>query len=255
MKLNPASSVKSADRAFDILEYVADASDPPSFSRMLTDLGIPRSSLFHLLNNLLARGYLEQDATTDRYRIGDQVRMLVHKISPPPLATIAAPFLKQLSGELNETSGFYVRTDDVVEAIASAASSQALAYTMKVGERAPLYAVSSGKIVLSRMPASELDGYLRDLTFEIITPTTITSKRHLREELPVVRQSGFAYSRGEFTSGITGIATAVTHDGRFFGALNLAVPTVRFTEERHAVFRRQLATAAAALGQAIAARI
>lgn len=255
MKLNPAASVKSADRAFDILEYVADANEPPSFSRMLTDLRIPRSSLFHLLNNLLARGYLQQDEITDRYRVGDQVRLLVHKVSPPPLATIAMPFLKRLTAELNETSGFYVRIGNVMEALASAASSQALTYTMKVGERAPLYAVSSGKIVLSRMPAAEFDDYLRGLTFETITPVTITTTDALRNELPAVQQSGFAYSREEFTTGITGMATAVTHEGRFFGALNLAVPTVRFTDERHSLFRRQLPTAAAALGQAIAARM
>ena len=48
MKPNPNAAVKSADRAIDILEYVADAPAPPSFSGMLTQLGIPRSSLFHL---------------------------------------------------------------------------------------------------------------------------------------------------------------------------------------------------------------
>jgi len=254
MKLDPTSSVKSADRAFDILEYVADAAEPPSFSQMLVDLGIPRSSLFHLLNNLLARGYLEQDAVTDRYRVGDHVRQLAKKISGPPLATLVASFLKQLTSELNETSGFYVKVGDLVETIASATSSQALAYTMKVGERAPLYAVSSGKIALSRMSPGDLDAYLRNLTFEAVTPHTITSKRRLREDLSIVRQSGFAHSREEFTPGITGMATAVEHDGRFFGALNLAVPTVRFNEERETIFRRQLSAMAATLGQMIASR-
>ncbi|WP_315834345.1 IclR family transcriptional regulator [Bradyrhizobium prioriisuperbiae] len=254
MKLDPTSSVKSADRAFDILEYVADAAEPPSFSQMLVDLRIPRSSLFHLLNNLLGRGYLEQDSVTDRYRVGDHVRQLAKKISGPPLATLVAPFLKQLTNELNETAGFYVGDGNTVETIASTTSSQALAYTMKVGERAPLYAVSSGKITLSRMSPGEFDAYLKDLKFEAVTPQTITSKRGLREDLAIVRQTGFAHSREEFTPGITGMATAVEHNGRFFGALNLAVPTVRFNDEREAVFRRQLAIVAAALGQMLASR-
>lgn len=254
MKLDPTSSVKSADRAFDILEYVADAAEPPSFSQMLVDLRIPRSSLFHLLNNLLGRGYLEQDSVTDRYRVGDHVRQLAKKISGPPLATLVVPFLKQLTSELNETAGFYLRDGNTVETIASTTSSQALAYTMKVGERAPLYAVSSGKITLSRMSPGELDAYLKDLTFEAVTPQTITSKRRLREDLAVVRQIGFGHSREEFTPGIIGIATAVEYDGHLFGALNLAVPTVRFNDEREAVFRRHLSTVAAALGQMLASR-
>lgn len=254
MKLDPTSSVKSADRAFDIIEYVADAAEPPSFSQMLADLRIPRSSLFHLLNNLLGRGYLEQDAVTDRYRVGDHVRLLARKISGPPLATLVTPFLKQLTSELNETAGFYVRDGSTVETVASTTSSQALAYTMKVGERAPLYAVSSGKIMLSKMSTGDFDAYLKNLTFEAITPHTITSKRQLREDLSAVRQNGFAHSREEFTPGITGIATAVEHDGRLFGAVNLAVPTVRFNEEQETIFRRQLSSIAAALGQMLASR-
>ena len=72
MKPNPNAAVKSANRAIDILEYVADAPEPPSFSAMLAQLGIPRSSLFHLLNNLLARGYMV--VPTDRMsRAGEPV--------------------------------------------------------------------------------------------------------------------------------------------------------------------------------------
>lgn len=254
MKLDQSTSVKSADRALDILEYVADATEPPSFSQMLQDLSIPRSSLFHLLNNLLARRYLDQDPSTERYRLGENVRILAKKISAPPLSMVVLPILKRLTGELNETSGFYVRVEDEIEAIASATSNQALAYTMKVGERAPLYAVSGGKIALARMPAPDLEAYLRSVKLEAITPGTITSKRRLKEELFEIRERGFAYSHEEFTPGIVGIATPVELDGRLIGALNLAIPAVRFTEDREKIFRRQLAHAAATLVQAIAAR-
>lgn len=254
MKLKTGSPVKSANRAFDILEYVAASPASPSFSQMLTDLEIPRSSLFHLLNNLLARRYLAQDPATDRYSLGEQIRILARKISGPTLPAIVSPFLKQLTNDLNETSAFYVKTGDTVEAIASATSTQALAYTMKSGERAPLYAVSGGKIVLAKMPMEQLDEYLRRVKLEPLTEKTISSKRRLREELEAARRNGFAHSQEEFTPGIIGIATAVEYDDRFYGALNLAVPMVRYTREREAVFRRQLGSVAASLGKAIASR-
>ncbi|HVV41192.1 MAG TPA: IclR family transcriptional regulator [Nitrobacter sp.] len=255
MKPNANASVKSADRAFDILEYIAKASEPPSFSAMLTSLGIPRSSLFHLLNNLLTRGYLSQDAVTGRYLLGDHIRQLAKRIPGPSLATVVTPFLRQLTGELNETSGFYVKVGDQIEALASSTSGQALTYIMKVGERAPLYAVSGGKIALTRLPPEQLEVYLRDVVFEPITPHTIRSRRQLRDDLAAVRQSGFAYSREEFTPGITAIGTAVDHEGQLLGTINLAVPTARFTREREVTFRRQLRSVAAAMAQAIAAQI
>ncbi|HEV2678743.1 MAG TPA: IclR family transcriptional regulator [Aliidongia sp.] len=251
MKPDSAVPVKSADRAFDILECVGAAPEPPSFSQLMAGLGIPRSSLFHLLNNLLSRGYLEQEGASGCYRLGPSVRKLAERIAGPSLAVLVQPFLLRLSAELNETSGFYVRMGDMVETVASAASSQALAYTMRVGERAPLYAVSAGKILLAQLSASALQAYLARVAFEPITPATLRAIQPLRDQVAAARDDGFAYSREEFTPGITGIATAVRYEGRLFGALNLAVPTARATPERDAAFRRELRSIAMALGLAL----
>lgn len=251
MKPKSDTSVKSANRALDILEYVADATEPPTFSRLLGDLGVPRSSLFHLLNNLLTRGYLEQEGAGGRYRLGRRVEQLAARLKGPTLAAAVLPHLRALSDTLNETSGFNVWVGDSVEAIATAMGRQALAFTMKVGERAPLYAVSSGKIVLSRMNNAELGAYLDRVEFQPITERTLQSKAALRRDIGVARKDGFAYSHEEFTPGITGISTAVVKDGHFLGTVNLAVPTARFTDSQHAAFRRELRAAANALGQAL----
>ncbi|MFZ5693512.1 MAG: IclR family transcriptional regulator [Pseudomonadota bacterium] len=251
MKPKSEGAVKSANRALDILEYVADATEPPTFSRMLSDLGFPRSSLFHLLNNLLARGYLEQQSSGGRYRLGQRAAHLAARVQGPSLAATVLPHLRSLSNALNETSGFNIWTGDSVEAIATAMGHQALAFTMKVGERAPLYAISSGKIVLSRMSRTDFEDYLSRIDMQPITPRTLQSKAALRRDVAAARKDGFAYSHEEFTPGITGIATAVVRDGQLLGMLNLAVPTARFTAAQDAVFRRELRSAAAGLAQVL----
>ena len=253
MKPKSDAAVKSANRALDILEYVADATEPPTFSRLLSDLGVPRSSLFHLLNNLLARGYLEQDRSGGRYRLGRRVEVLAARMHGPTLAAAVLPHLRSLSDALNETSGFNVWTADSVEAVATAMGRQALAFTMKVGERAPLYAVSSGKIVLSQMSNADFGAYLDRVTLLRITAHTLQSKSALRKQVSAAKQDGFAYSHEEFTPGITGISTAVIKDGYFLGTVNLAVPTARFTETQNVAFRREMGAVAAALSHALRA--
>ena len=255
MKPKSDAAVKSANRALDILEYVADAAEPPTFSRLLADLNVPRSSLFHLLNNLLARGYLEQDGSGGRYRLGQRVALLATRLKGPTLAAAVLPHLRSLTDLLNETSGFNVWVGASVEAVATAMGRQALAFTMKVGERAPLYAVSSGKIVLSRLSNDELGAYLARVELQQITAHTLQSKSILRKQVSAVRQDGFAYSREEFTPGITGISTAVIKDGYFLGTVNLAVPTARFTESQDVAFRREMRSAATALGHALHAEM
>jgi len=240
MKLGQTSAVKSLDRGLDILEYVAGCSEPPSFSQLLESLRIPRSSLFHLLTNLLSRKFLERDLKTDRYRLGSEVVTIARKARSPSLSDRIAPFLNQLSTEVSETCGFYVHVGDSVEVVASAISTQALSYTMKVGMTAPLYAVSAGKIVLSEMHAEELCNYLDRVTFASVTPHTVRSKTRLKKEIQSVKPTGFAYSREEFTLGITAIATTVRSGAKVHGAINLAVPTARFTPDRDTDFREAL---------------
>ena len=251
MKLAQTSAVKSLNRGLDILEYVAGCPEPPSFSQLLASLGIPRSSLFHLLTNLLSRKFLERDPGTERYRLGSEVVSIARKARSPSLHDRVTPFLNQLSLEVRETCGFYVQVGDSVEVIASAISTQALSYTMKVGMNAPLYAVSAGKIVLSELRPEELSAYLASVAFAPVTPHTVRSKSRLKKEIQGVRATGFAYSREEFTLGISAIATAVRSEANFYGAINLAVPTARFTPGRDADFREALRRTAQVIAKEI----
>lgn len=251
MTLDNNSAVKSLARGLDILEYVAAAAQPPSFSRLLADLEIPRSSLFHLLNNLQARKFIARDPATDGYKLGPGLSRLAGAAPQPTLGDRVQPFLQQLNRELNETCGFSVRVNDAVEVIASAISTQALSYTMKIGARAPLYAVSGGKIVLAELESSALAEYLARTALTPATPKTIRSKARLRKEIQQIRATHFAYSHEEFTAGITAIATAVRQAGTFVGTLNIAVPTVRFTPARAAEFREALRVTAQAIATAL----
>ena len=255
MKLGQTLAVKSLNRGLDILEYVAGCSEPPSFSQLLESLRIPRSSLFHLLSNLLSRKFLERDPKTERYRLGSEVVTIARKAQSPSLSDRIAPFLNRLSTEVSETCGFYVQVGDSVEVVASAISTQALSYTMKIGMTAPLYAVSAGKIALSELRSEELSNYLDRVAFASVTPYTVRSKIRLKKEIQRVKATGFAYSREEFTLGITAIATAVRSEGRFCGAINLAVPTARFTPDRDAEFREALLRAARAVAQEISRQL
>jgi IclR family acetate operon transcriptional repressor len=251
MKLDASSAVKSLNRGLDILEYVAAASQPPSFSQLMADLAIPRSSLFHLLNNLQARDFVARDSATDGYRLGPSLGKLVRTAPQPSLGDRVMPFLQHLSRELNETCGFYVRAEDAVEVVASAISTQALTYTMKIGARAPLYAVSAGKIVLAEFEADAFKRYLARAVLSPVTPLTIRSKTRLRQEIQKIKATGFAWSHEEFTPGITAIATAVRREGLFIGAINVAVPTVRFTRRREIEFREALRVTAQAISAAL----
>ena len=88
-----------------------------------------------------------------------------------------------------------------------------------------------------------------------MTPHTVRSKSRLKKEIQQVKATGFAYSREEFTLGITAIATAVRSGANFLGAVNLAVPTARFTPSRDAEFREALRRAAQIIANEIGSEL
>ncbi|MFN7633490.1 MAG: helix-turn-helix domain-containing protein, partial [Acetobacteraceae bacterium] len=64
----PPPPVKSATRAIDVLELLADGPQAPTHGDLARALGMPKSSLSELLATLESRGYVTCEA--DRYRLG-----------------------------------------------------------------------------------------------------------------------------------------------------------------------------------------
>ena len=127
-------------------------------------------------------------------------------------------------------------------------SPQRLVSHLRLGESAPLYATSGAKAILAFLPKDFLDDYIRRVSFEPRTPATIRTARALRRELAAIVDDGFAYSREEWTPGIVGVAKPILDESmRPLGAVNLAVPAVRFNAETSTMFEAELTGAVEAI--------
>jgi DNA-binding IclR family transcriptional regulator len=247
--------VKSADRALDVIEYVTSVGAAPTFTQIARALNVPKSSLSQLLSNLVARRYLDLDPTTATYRPGEGLLALVRSASAViPLRALVMPIIERLRDELNETAGYYVRHGDEVELIGSAGSRHALVYIMNAGERAPLYAISPGKVILAHMTEGEFDAWLGRTPLRGYTDTTITSSDALRRDMGAIRRNGFAYSAAEYARGIQGIACAVMLGERCVGSVNVSIPQIRFDDRLLVAAQTALSIAAADLARILASR-
>jgi len=235
--------VKSADRTLDILETLAASNEAVSASALASILGIPKSSLFHLIGTLMMRGYVEE-TEEGRYRPGPKLAEIARSAEGAPgLADLMAPILRDLSESINETTAFSVQRADEVEVLTTHVGRQALTFSLKANDLAPLYAVSAGKALLAQKPADWFDDYVRRVRFEQFTPNTIRSAARLIREIERARHEGVAYVDEEFTPGIVGMASAVRSQGQVVGAINVAMPSVRASAEMMAKVRRKLASA------------
>lgn len=223
-----ASQVKSATRTLDIIEYVVAHDRPLVAQEIAIALGIPVSSLSYLLGTLVERGYLARDGR--RYSAGPGLQRLQARSGGFSLAERAAPLVRTLRVQLNETTSFFIRSAWDVEAIVTETSEQALRYAVPTGARLPMHAFASGKALLAALPDEELDRYFAESERTRFTPATVTSEKALRRQLDEIRRTGFSLTDEEFSLGIRGIGRVATIGGEAVGALSVAIPTARFDE-------------------------
>ena len=246
MQKAESSSVKSATRTLDILEFVVGCGRPVSAAEIASALAIPVSSLSYLLGTLVERGYLSRAGRL--HSPGPALGRLNPSAAATALSDRVYPIVRSVSLQLNETVSFFVRHGFEMEAIAGEVAPQALRYTIEVGRLVPLHAFAAGKAILATFSETELADYFAAGGRDVFTDSTLTSEAALRAELTDIAHTGVARTAEEYTPGIIGIGRAIWRDGAPLGAISVAIPAARTSPALEARAVELLHRAADALG-------
>jgi IclR family acetate operon transcriptional repressor len=222
----PASFVKSAMRTLDIIEYVVSRGRPVVAQEIGAALTIPPSSLSNLLSTLVEREFLSREGRL--YTPGDGLARL--RANGPSLEEKAAPLVRSLRIQLNETTSFFLRRGWEVEAVLTDSSEHALRYAVQVGSLVPMHAFSAGKAILALLPEKDVTRYFAETKRARFTDKTVVSEKGVRAEIAAARKTGAAHTHEEYSPGIHGVGCAV-RVGDDYGAFSVAIPNVRFNDE------------------------
>ena len=248
-----AGAHRAAGRVVDILELVMSARDGLALRELSAQLLAPKSSLLPLLRTLAAREYLEQRPGGE-YRLGRRALELgLGRATPRGLPEIARPALRALMERSGETVFLGTLSGDgaAVVFVDKVDSDQVIRYAGGVGDRRPLHATSSGKVILAFLPAPQREKILRALPLKRYTDHTMTSLPALRAALEEVRQTGLCVNLDELAVGAAGIAAPIfDRDGLVAGACAIGGPTDRVRPRL-----RSLAAEVKATARAISARL
>lgn len=245
-KLGEVGAVKSATRVLDLFEFLGRWEAERTHTEIAEELRIPKSSLTQLLKTLVGRGYLNYVPASKGYVLGPAIAALAsHSNEGRDFIFIASTVLPRLVSETQETSALNVLKGDKSEVVAAVVGSHRLQFTMNVGDVAPLYATSGGKALLAHLPEAILREYLDKVSFEAVTPNTITSRTRLEHELEAARSTGVAFVFEEFTPGVVGIAKPILDSAGFpLASINVAMPVTRYNSDKRDQCTEALARAA-----------
>jgi IclR family pca regulon transcriptional regulator len=92
---------------------------------------------------------------------------------------------------------------------------------------------ASGRAMLSRMDAARRREIVQATPLRPVTPFTETDPKVLLSLIDEASELGYAIVTNQTLTGDISVAAAITnHEGDPIAAINIAVPTTRWTEER-----------------------
>lgn len=233
--------VKSAARTVELLEVLAARGDRPARLQELADeLGVPRSSMYALLQTLISRGWVRTDVTGSLYGIGIHALLTgTGYLDSDPRVRIVRPYLDEASEALGETIHLGRLDGRDVAYLATRESHEYLRTISRVGRRLPAHAGALGKALLAQQP----DEAVPQGPFEPLTANTHTTRESLLADLAATRERGYSIDREESVVGIAGFGFALRYDTPAQDAISCSVPVARLTpshEERIVAVMREI---------------
>jgi DNA-binding IclR family transcriptional regulator len=221
-------------RVMQILSAFSEETPKMRFSELQEKVGLHKSTLFRLLEDLREHGLLSFNATSGVYQPGMRLFEIgLIGVNYPDIHRSVEPVLEELSRKTSETAHFCVLDGTGVVYLAKVDSSHPVRIPSWVGRRNFAYCTGVGKAILAYLPEGQLQSYFSKAELNRLTPQTITSEAALRDEFKRIRTRGYATDDQEHTPGIRCVAAPVRdYTARVIGAISVAGPQFRIPKEK-----------------------
>ncbi|MFI6812240.1 IclR family transcriptional regulator [Nonomuraea sp. NPDC050328] len=217
--------MQSVERAFDVLEALAAHGGEAGLSELAARTGLPYGTIHRLLQTLLARGYVRQEADR-RYALGGALVRL-GGVAERMVGEWARPYLARMVELSGETANLAVLEGDFIVYVAQSSSPRRLRMFAEVGKRLLPHSTAVGKVLLADRPEAEAVALFERTGMPRKTANTITTTEAMLGELARVRHQGYALDLGEEELGVHCLAVPV-HDGeRVVAAMSVSGPAER----------------------------
>src|SRR5579872_2076480 len=226
--------IQSVSHSLDVLEQFFGEADELGVTELSKRLKLHKNNVFRLLATLEARGYIEQNKSSENYRLGIKCLHLGRRyIEHMGLVRQARPILSDVTRKCRESTYVAVyRREGVVPLEAIDPDDRAVRINSPVGQTLPLHCTAAGKTHLAFDTDEQLKSSLPDVLHSY-TDRTITDRAQLFAQLESVARNGYAVDVGEYLDEVSSVSVPIRDYTRsVVGSLSVSGPAYRIGEER-----------------------
>lgn len=239
-------------------ELGTSGSDGMRTSDLAVAVGLTRPTAYRLLRSLAAEGFVDLDTGTSRWLLGPELFVMgTIAAGRYDVTASAAPFVQRLAALTGESAFLSVRRgDETVCLLREEGSFPVRSFVLYEGVRFPLGVASAGLAILSFLPDSEVDAYLRRSPQVEGDWGASHSGAGIRARVRETRERGYAVNPGLIVEGSWGMGAAVFDAaGRPAYALSITGIESRFADARRPALGRILLDEAHALSRRLGAAV
>lgn len=192
-----------------------------------------KATAHRALNALREAGLLEQFGPDKLYRIGPEVLRLANvREAAVPFLSSARAAVEALCEQTHETAHIsLLRGKSLISVAHHYSRKNAIGIMMGGEDSHPLHATSSGLTVLAFSSSGFVKAVLSK-PLHSFTDNTLTDPEIIHEKLSAIQAQGHAESVGGFEEGVHSFSAPIfDRSGRVIGAISIAAPTTRISEE------------------------
>lgn len=247
LKEKASKKNQSVEKAFSIIEYLADKEGPQRLQDIAHDLGMNSSTVIRFLSTLQGCGYVDQDRDTLKYYLTYKICSIANKVSSNvELQGTLRPFAKEIASTLRESVCLAIEQDMNVVYIEVVPGPDQMIKTMqRIGNLAPMHCTGVGKLLLLNHKENYIDKMIERKGLQRFTENTITTKRALLKELEQVKKQEYAFDNEECEIGARCISLPVRDfSGNVVAGISVTGPVFRMNElinEKNIAYLKQVA--------------
>ncbi|MFX0539111.1 IclR family transcriptional regulator [Ornithinimicrobium sp. Y1847] len=221
------ANAPAAGHALDVLTLLTRRATPLPAATIARELGLPRSSTYHLLRVLVERGYVTHLPEDRRYGLGVAAFELGSAYPrQAPLERIARPRLTRLADASGQNAHLAVlHGRDVLYVVEERVAGRP-SLVSDVGVRLPASLTATGLAILAALPAAQVRALFPSPDTFVqrhgVGPRSLSTLRPL---LSRTRAQGYAVEDGLVTPGLVSVGSAVLdHGGHPVAAVAVTYP-------------------------------
>jgi len=219
------TDVPALRRGLAVLRVLA-VRGPVSAAAIARELGLPRSSTYHLLTELESSGFVAHLGAERRYGLGIAAFELGSAyLRHDPLQRLAGPLLRKLVGQAGHTAQLGVLHGNELLYLLKERPARPETLVTDVGVRLPAHLTASGRAMLAHLPAAHVRALFPNTSaFVRRTDRGPRSLAELRRTLAIERRRGWAVEDGYVTAGFASVAYPVfDHGARPMAAISVTL--------------------------------